>query len=188
MTSRTRARLTYQDYLNLPESDDRYELIDGELWMAPTPTPEHQIFLYYLTKLVEEFATKHELGRVIMSPQDVVLADNVVLQPDMMFISSERLNIIRWGQYVQGAPELVAEVLSPSTAQLDRTIKRERYARFGVREYWIADISARTIEVNVSEGEIFSVAGVYGEGDDFESTLLPGLSIDVRNVFESARI
>ena len=188
MTSKTQARLTYRDYFDLPESDDRYELIDGELCMAPTPIPEHQIFLFYLTKVIEEFVTKHELGRVIISPQDVILSEDTVLQPDMMFVSNDRMHIIKWGQYVQGAPDLVVEVLSPSTSRHDRTLKRERYARFGVREYWIADITARTIEVNVLGDEKFAVAGLFGEGEPFESPLLPGLKIDISDVFESARI
>ena len=188
MATNAQARLTYQDYFDLPESDERYELIDGELYMAPTPIPEHQIFLFYLTKVVEEFITGHGLGRVIIAPQDVILSDDVVLQPDMMFVSNERLHIIKWGQYVQGAPDLVVEVLSPSTARHDRTLKRERYARFGVREYWIADIVGRTIEVNVSSGDKFEVVGVYGEGDIFESPLLTGLEVDISGVFENARI
>ena len=79
-------------------------------------------------------------------------------------------------------------MLSPSTERFDRTVKRERYARFGVREYWIADIIGRTIEVNVSEGDKFTVAGVYGEGEAFESPSLPGLKVDISGVFESAMI
>ena len=188
MTTRSQVRLTYRDYLDLPESDDRYELIDGELYMAPTPIPEHQIFLFYLTKVIEEFVTEHDLGRVIISPQDVILSEDVVLQPDVMFISNERMNIIRWGHYVRGAPDLVVEVLSPSTSVRDRTLKRERYAQFGVREYWIADIVGRTIEVNVASGDKFEVVGVYGEGDIFESPLVTGLEVDISGVFESAMI
>ena len=188
MATNTQARLTYRDYLDLSESDDRFELIDGELCMAPTPIPEHQIFLFYLTKVIEEFVTKHELGRVIISPQDVVLSEDTVLQPDMMFVSNDRMHIIKWGQYVQGAPDLVVEVLSPSTSRHDRTLKRERYAKFGVREYWIADITARTIEINILEDEKFAVAGLFGEGEPFESPLLPGLKINISDVFESARI
>lgn len=188
MTSKTQARLTYRDYFGLPESDDRYELIDGDLCMAPTPIPEHQIFVFYLAKVIEEFVTRHRLGRMIISPQDVVLSEDIVVQPDIMYVSSERLHIIKWGHYVHGAPDLVVEVLSPSTERFDRTVKRERYARFGVREYWIADIFGRTIEVNVSSGDEFEVVGVYGEGDVFEPPLLPGLEVDVNSVFENARI
>ena len=188
MATEQQVRLTYQDYLDMPESDDRYELIDGELYMAPTPIPEHQIFLFYLAKVVEEFVTRNRLGRIIISPQDVIIHEDIVVQPDMMFVSNERLHIIKWGHYVQGAPDLVVEVLSPSTARYDRTLKRERYAQFGVREYWIVDIVARTIEVNVSDGSKFTVDSVYGEGGTVKSPLLSGLEFDMREVFESARI
>ena len=188
MATNTQARLTYQDYFDLPESEDRYELIDGELYMAPTPIPEHQIFVYYLAKVIEEFVTRYRLGRMIISPQDVVLSDDIVVQPDIMFVSNERLHIIKWGHYVQGAPDLVVEVLSPSTERFDRTVKRERYTNFGVREYWIADIVGRTVEVNASSGDKFEVVGVYGEGGTFESPLLPGLTVDISDVFENAMI
>ena len=156
--------------------------------MAPTPIPEHQLFLYYLAKAIEEFATRHGLGITLIAPLDVVLSDDDVLQPDIVFVSNERRSIIRKGLNVQGAPDLVVEVLSPSTAQRDRTIKRERYARFGVREYWIADIVGGTVEVNVVSSDKFEVVGVYGEGDTFESPLLTGLEVDISGVFESAMI
>ena len=188
MATDTQTRLTIREYFELPESDDRYELIDGELVMAPTPIPEHQIFLFYLAKAVEEFITKHRLGRIIISPQDVILSDDVVLQPDMMFISNERLSIIKWGRYVEGAPDLVVEVLSPSTARHDRAVKRDHYAKHGVREYWIADIVERMIEVNAASAGGFMTVGVFGEGDVVKSMLLPELEIDVSGVFENARI
>ena len=187
MATNTRARLTYQDYFDLPESDDRYELIDGELFMVPAPVPEHQDFLGELYVVIRAFVKENGLGRVFFAPLDVVLSEVDVFQPDLIFVSKERLNIIT-GQNVRGAPDLVVEVLSPSTAQLDRTTKRERYARFGVREYWLADINARTVEVNVFEGEVFSVAGVYGEGDMLESKVLKNLKVDISGLFEAARI
>lgn len=188
MATNTQAPLTYQEYFDLPESDDRYELIDGELYMAPTPIPEHQDFLAELFTMIRTFVRENSLGRAYIAPLAVALSEYVVLQPDMMFISNERLGIIKWGQYVQGAPDLVVEVLSPSTTRHDRVVKRELYARYGVREYWIADINHGTIEVDISGGESFITAGVYGEGDTFESTLLPGLEVDISAVFESARI
>ena len=187
MATNPQVRLTYQDYLDLPESDDRYELIDGELRMVPAPVPDHQDFLGELYVIVRTFVGENSLGRVFFAPLDVVLSEDDVFQPDLIFVSNERLNIIT-RQNVVGAPDLVVEVLSPSTERIDRTVKRERYARFGVREYWIADIVHRTIEVGVSDGERFAVAGVYGEGKILESPLLPGLKVDISGVFESVTI
>lgn len=187
MATNTQARLTYEDYLALPESDDRFELIDGELFMVPAPVPEHQDFLGELYVVIRAFVRENTLGRVFFAPLDVVFSEDDVFQPDLIFVSRERLSIIT-GQNVRGAPDLVVEVLSPSTADRDRTLKRERYAKFGVREYWIADIVGRTIEVNVLNGDKFAVAGVYGEGDIFDSPLLPGLEVNISGVFESAVI
>ena len=186
MATNTQARLTYRDYFDLPESDDRYELIDGELCMTPPPVPEHQGFLGELYVIVRAFVRENRLGRVYFAPIGVVLSEGNVFQPDLIFVSNERLDII--GRNIMGAPDLVVEVLSPSTERFDRTVKRERYARFGVREYWVADIIGRTVEVNVSSGDKFDVVGVYGEGDIFESPLLTGLKVDISGVFESAMI
>ena len=185
MATNTQARLTYQDYLDLPESDERYELIDGELYMAPPPIPEHQGFLFVLTLALGNFVVEHNLGRIYFSPIGVVLSDDDVLQPDLIFISTERLNIIT-GNYVQGAPDLVVEVLSPSTARRDRTVKREIYERAGVREYWLVDIRNASIEVNAASDAGFVTVGVYGEGDTLVSPLLPGFSMDVSGTFENA--
>ena len=188
MATNTQARLTYRDYFDLPESDARYELIDGELYMVPAPVPDHQDFLGELYVVVRAFVRENRLGRVFFAPLDVALSEDNVFQPDLIFVSNERLSIIT-RQNVVGAPDLVVEVLSPSTERFDRTVKRERYARFGVREYWIADITARTIEVNASDGKGgFSVSGLYGEGEVLESPLLAGLQVDVGGVFESAMI
>ena len=186
MATNTQARLTYRDYFDLPESDDRYELIDGELCMTPPPVPEHQGFLGELYVIVRAFVRENKLGRVYFAPIGVVLSEGNVFQPDLILVSNERLDII--GRNIMGAPDLVVEVLSPSTERFDRTVKREQYARFGVREYWVADIIGRTVEVNVSSGDKFDVVGVYGEGDIFESPLLTGLKVDISGVFESAMI
>ena len=186
MATNTKTRLTYRDYFALPESDDRYELIDGELYMTPPPIPEHQGFLGELHVVVHAFVRENRLGRVYFAPIGVVLSEDDIFQPDMIFISNERLHIIKPGRYVQGAPDLAVEVLSPSTARRDRTLKRERYARFCVLEYWIADIVAKTIEVNVLSGDEFTTEGVYGEGDALVSPLLSGFSMNVSDLFEQA--
>ena len=187
MATNTQTRLTYRDYFDLPESDDRYELMDGELYMTPPPIPDHQGFLFVLTLALGNFVVEHELGRIYFSPIGVVLSDGDVLQPDMIFIRNERLNIIEGG-YVRGAPDLVVEVLSPSTARRDRTVKHELYESSGVREYWLVDMRSRTIEVYIASDAGFVAVGVYGEGDTLTTSLFPGFSMDVSASFESAMI
>ena len=132
---------TYEDYLNIP-GDDRYELIDGELILVGSLNEAHQTTDASLGARMYFFVEDRDLGRVYHAPFDVLLTDpdgsvNVV-QPDLIFVSKERERIITPAN-IQGAPDLLVEILSPSTRRLDTTAKLELYARHGVREYWIAD-------------------------------------------------
>ena len=179
-------RLTYQDYVNLPESDDkRYELIDGELYLVPSPTPAHQTSLQNLFKKLDDFVQSGRLGRVFVAPLDVVLSNEDVLQPDILYISSRRENIITEIN-IQGAPDLVVEILSPGTADRDRTIKRARYFVHGVQEYWMVDPQAKTIEVLTAGQDDFETVGVYAEGTSLASPTLEGLVIQLQGIFSRA--
>ena len=176
-------KFTVRDYMNLPESEEkRYELIAGELYMVPSPNPFHQKIVFELAKLLDNFVQERELGRIFVAPLDVVLNNEDVLQPDVIFISKEREGIIG-ERNIQGAPDLVIEVLSPSTAGRDRTIKRARYLRYGVREYWIVDPQARSIEVMKAGQTEFETQRVYPEGTSATSPLLADLRMDVTRVF-----
>lgn len=119
---------------------------------------------------------------MLMVPFDVILSPHDVFQPDVMFVSNERLHL-RTGNDIRGAPDLVVEVLSPSTAHQDRVVKRERYAMFGVREYWLVDTASMSVEVmGARDGEFESVR-VYREGETIQSSLLSGFQMDVGDVF-----
>lgn len=173
-------KLTYEDYANIP-GDERYELIDGELILVSSPNEMHQRVskrLLWLFRDVEESG----LGWVYDAPFDVILSDTDVVQPDLMFISKERADIITPAN-VQGAPNLVVEVLSPSTAQRDWTQKRDLYAKYGVRELWLVAPDARLVWVMaLTDGE-YAIAGVYKEGQTLISPTLAGLTIDLGYVF-----
>lgn len=176
-------RYTYNDYINLePYEVRRYELIDGEIYLVPSPTPKHQQVVLNLASILREFVLSRDLGLVGVAPLDVVLSDEDVLQPDVIFIAKERLGIVG-ERNIQGAPDLVIEVLSPSTAERDRTIKRARYARFGVREYWMVEPISKTIEVLKASQEGFETVRVYPEGTAVESPVLSELQLDVNSVF-----
>src|SRR3990172_920502 len=110
-------KYTYEDYLKTPK-DKRYELIDGELLMRPSPTPSHQRVSRKLEFILESFITKNNLGEIFYAPCDVYLDNENVVQPDILFISKERLNIIG-DKNIQGAPDLVIEILSESNAYRD---------------------------------------------------------------------
>jgi Uma2 family endonuclease len=126
---------------------------------------------------------ERSLGQVYFAPFDVILSDTEVVQPDLLFVSQERSHIITHAN-VQGAPDLVVEILSPPTANRDWTYKRELYARHGVKELWIVDPDAMIVWVMLLRDDDFELAGVYGEGQSFSSPTLEGLTIDLDAVFQ----
>ena len=176
-----RTRLTYEDYAKTPDGE-RWELIDGELVMPPSPKEAHQRSQINLGSRMHLFAEQHDLGRVYFAPFDVVLSEYDTVQPDLIFVSKERLHIISEDN-VQGAPDLVVEIRSPSTARQDWTVKRDLYALHGVREYWLVDPEAATIAVLLLEDGKFRIDGVYGEVDTLTATALPGFSPALGEVF-----
>ena len=128
----TTPRLTYQDYANL-EGDERYELLDGELILVGSPNMDHQEAVTNLGTSLSVFVKEHDLGKIYFAPTDVLLADTDVVQPDLLFISNEREHI-RTPANIQGAPDLIVEILSPSSSRRDWRDKRELYARQPRRE------------------------------------------------------
>ena len=177
-------KFTYEDYVNAPE-DKRYELLDGELLMTPAPAEIHQRISILLGWKLLQFVTENGLGRVYQAPFDVVLSDMDVVQPDLLFISNARVHIVTAAN-VQGAPDLVVEILSPSTAERDRTLKRRLYARHGVSEYWIVDTEAGSVEVLLLREGGFEVAGTYGGGDTLTSPTLRGFELGIDDMFGDA--
>ena len=138
-----RIKFTYEDYCNAPE-DKRYELHDGDLVVVPSPKEQHQDVTGNLFIRLTLFVREGALGRTYIAPFDIVFSNHDVVQPDVIFVSNERHDIIT-PDNIQGAPDLVIEVLSPSTAHRDRTFKRALYARHGVREFWLVDTDAQTV-------------------------------------------
>src|SRR5437762_11127016 len=133
------------DIWDTPDDGKRYEVIDGQLYVTPPPIPEHQGALGVLFSYIGPFVRGRRLGRVYFAPIGVVLDDENGLQPDLVYIARERLDLIS-GRGIEGAPDLVAEVLSPSTRARDRGIKLRRYAASGVPHYWIVDPRTRALE------------------------------------------
>ena len=131
------------------------------------------------------FVEEKGLGDVVFAPFDVVLSRNNVLQPDLLFVSTEQQSIITEAN-IQGAPALVVEVISPSTASRDRELKRRIYAEHGVSEYWLVDPDARTISVMSLQDKDFREVGNYGVGEVLSSPTLEGLVLDLASIFPSA--
>lgn len=172
---------TYQDYLKTPD-DIRYQLIEGELIREPAPTVPHQSIAMNLSGILWNFAKSHGLGRVLAAPTDVYLSETNVLQPDVLFVSSERTGIVT-ERCIHGAPDLVVEIASPSTARRDRGVQRELYARHGVAEYWLVDPVAETVEVLLLTDRHFAIAGRYSRSDTLTTPTLPGLAVHLDEVF-----
>lgn len=150
---RSRSGWTYAEFARLPsEGGDRHEVIDGALVVTPAPALRHQRIATDLVTLLNSFVRSHDLGEVFAGPVDVLFAEGDYLQPDIIFVGKERSHLLS-DRGVEGPPDLVVEIASPSTADRDRGIKLERYRLFGVAEYWVVDPDARTVEVwKLAEG------------------------------------
>jgi len=175
-------KFTYQDYLKLPE-ETRYELIEGELVMSPSPTTKHQRISRKLEFLLEKYVTENNLGEVFDAPCDVYLDEENVVQPDLFFISRERADIIT-EKNIQGAPDLVIEIISEATAYRDSFQKKRLYAKFGVKEYWIVAPDEKMIEVYtlIQPGQ-YQLVQTYYENDTARSNVIKGFAVELRSIF-----
>lgn len=172
---------TFADLAQFDETE-RYEIYDGRLIsIAPAPDFHHQEIAANLYLLLAGFVRPRQLGKLIFAPADIVLAEDNVVQPDLFFIANENLGIVK--KQVHGAPDLVVEILSPSTLRHDRQNKLELYARFGVKEYWIVDPANRSVEILTLEDKRFAVHSIAAETGLVESKVLAGLAVDVASVF-----
>lgn len=156
----TRRRWTYAEFARLPESRGaRHEIIDDELHVTPSPGVRHQRVVKRVLRTLDDFVEAHELGEVFVSPFDVLFGEGDYMEPDVLFVRRDRADVVT-DRGIEGAPDLVVEVLSPSTEVRDRGIKLERYRHFGVPEYWIVDPQERSLEVWKSGETAPAVLGV----------------------------
>ncbi len=176
-------RWTYEDYLKL-EDDKRYEVLEGELVEIPAPSVIHQRIVGRLFRKMSAFVEESDLGEVFISPVDVVLSEENVLQPDVVFVSKENSHIVK-DKAILGAPDLVVEVISPSSFKRDTEDKRKIYARFGVKELWFVFPGERTVEVfSLKEGSYEVCSFDYEEGE-VKSYLLEGFKVNLsRELFK----
>jgi len=178
---------SYEEFMSLPEGGPfRYEIIDGELCMTPSPNTRHQEISKNLFFKIESFLRKNPLGKVFYAPYDVVFSKDLlqVVEPDLVFVLKERSAIIG-EKNIQGVPDLLVEILSPSTESSDRRLKHSLYERFGVPEYWIVDPARDVVLIFRLSAGRYPAPLEYGQGDHLESPLLPGLSISLSEIFPS---
>jgi len=175
-------RLTYPELRLMPDDGKRYELIDGEVFVTPSPSEKHQRVLGNLLVSIHHHIKAGNLGRVYVAPFDVVFGEKTALQPDLLFVSAKRLGIIG-PEYVLGAPDLVVEILSPYRQSYDRVTKLEQYALHGVTKYWVVDPIAESVEINVLAGSRYELKGAFSGDDILQSPLIPGWEIPAANLF-----
>lgn len=140
-----RVILTYHDYEALPADGRRYEIHEGELFVTPAPTPQHQGALGNLNEIIRSHVKARKLGKVFFAPIDCILSETTIVQPDLVFLDTSRLHLIS-ARGIEGPPTLAVEILSPTTTLIDRSTKRQLYARYGVSCYWIVDPEMHAIE------------------------------------------
>jgi Uma2 family endonuclease len=177
-------RLTYQDLLELPDDGKRHEILDGAHFVLETPYLRHQRVSGRLMMRIYGLQESSGLGETLIGPFNVVLSEHDVALPDILFVSEGRKGIVT-EENIQGAPDLMIEIVSPDTRTRDFGLKRDRYERFGVEEYWVADPDGDTVSVFRREGNRFADPLVLSASADDRLTtpLLPGLEIRLGDVF-----
>ena len=174
---------TYDDYLALPDDGKRYEVIEGELSMTPAPSPRHQAVQLRLGSLLLAYLDKHAAGRVFVSPIDLVLSMVDVVQPDLLFVGQSRSNIIAEKNIV-GIPNLIVEILSPSSTTRDQKEKLSLYQRYGLPEYWIVDPDSQAVDVYVAVANRLEKTETLKPGEQLHSRQIPGLVLELSEIFK----
>ena len=187
MSRHSATKLTYEDYLQFPDDGLRHEIIEGEHYVTASPVLRHQRILLRFTYLLQSHLERWPAGELLFAPFTVLLSEFNVFEPDLLYISAARLHQLT-EKNLQGAPDLVVEILSPSTQSRDRRLKREVYERTGVEEYWVVDPDENVIEVYRrsqpagSGVQSFADAQRYLCGQILATSLLPGLELPLDKI------
>ncbi len=184
MPETTVARVSVREFLELDifEEGYFYELLNGEIVKRSSPSTDHQRASFNLSLIFGNYVKDKELGTCFAAPFDVALDDTNLVQPDLLFVSAARASIVT-ENCVEGAPDLVVEILSPGTFKADRSDKMQLYRRFGIAEYWILDPKNRSVEVYNLHGGEYRLASFAIEAGEVASAVLEGLKVEVGKVF-----
>lgn len=173
---------TYEDYTALPDDGHHYEIVNGVLVMAPAPTPEHQDIVLEIAAHLRTHIKLAGLGRVFPSPVDVDLGPKNVFQPDVVVVLNAHLDKVG-AKKIVGAPDLVVEIMSPSSGVMDRIAKYAVYARAGIPEYWVVKPEGKSVEVFVLEKGEYRSLGVFSEQATLPTRIVPELPVRVEQFF-----
>jgi len=176
-------KFTYSDYLIYPTNGKQLQLIAGDFFMTPAPIIFHQDVSRNLETIIYKFVAENNLGKVYYAPTDVVLSTEDVIQPDILFVAKDRLNIIK-EKNIKGAPDLIVEILSAKTKKMDSVIKRKLYAKYKVKEYWLVDLDKKQVEVLLLADNKYKSEGIYQKGQIIKSQVIQGLKVKVNDIFK----
>jgi Uma2 family endonuclease len=183
----TDRRLTVDDFMRFPDDGKRHEIIDGVHYVTPSPNLGHQAIIGRLHLALGNFLEgRPDLGRVFFAPLDVIFSFYDVVEPDLLVIAGDQLDIMT-PKNIQGAPAIVVEVLSPGTRRVDEGVKRQLFERGGVREYWVVDPKRETLKISHrSPAGAFTDGTVSTRAQDAVLTtpILPGFSLALRELFK----
>jgi Uma2 family endonuclease len=174
--------LTVAEYKNLPETGPRYQLIEGDLYMAPAPNRFHQDISRNLEVAFANYLSANPIGVLYNAPFDVYLTQTDVFQPDLLIVLNENRRILTEAG-AEGAPDFVVEILSPKTRHLDLVNKKRIYARVGVKELWIIDPDQKEVAVYRFDQDPAESVAIVGDQEEIASPLLPGLAIGLPEIF-----
>ena len=184
-TLQTGTKLTYEEYLETPETMVRCEVVDGEVIMAG-PSLYHQIISRHIFRPVDRFVVANGLGELVYAPVDVIVQRDPlrVRQPDLLFVSNERADIL--SERIEGGPDLVVEIISPSNTRAEIESRLADYASLNVRECWLVYPQLHAVEMLQLEDGEWRRAYIRGAGESVESAVLPGLELEITEIFEDA--
>jgi Uma2 family endonuclease len=184
MSSRVEPTLTVADLEAMPDDDNRYEIIDGELFVSRAPGLNHQRISRNLIGIFLTYLDRHPIGEMLPTP-GVIFSEISAVIPDVLYMSYENRNRIAVADRIRGAPDLVIEILSPGSenTRRDRIAKRRLYGKYGVREYWIVDPETRRVELYALENDAMELLATYTESEVITSALLPGFACQVESIF-----
>jgi Uma2 family endonuclease len=186
MSTQVEPLLTINDLDAMPDDSNRYEIIEGELFVSRAPSLIHQRVSGNLFVTFRTYLDYNPIGEVLATP-GIIFSDFNGVIPDLVFINYEQRDEIASGDRINGAPELVVEILSPGAEneRRDRIAKRQLYGRYGVKEYWVVNPYKRTVEVYLLEGQTLKLQATYTEQDELASTVLPGFTCKVESIFRT---
>ena len=180
-------KLTWDDIRDLPEDAGRIEIVDGDLVVSPSPSWSHQGIATALGAKIYPFVRDNKLGRFFSSPVHVVLSQHVNYEPDLCFLSRDRLDLLQ-GAVIMGPPDLVIEIVSDDNRTHDTVVKFRDYARYGVAEYWVVDPRDQLIRVCSLAGSSYQDVGIFTAGETVSTNKLSGLILNPKEIFESDQL